>query len=102
MAFSVPTGSRRQAGQEEGLNLTRLKCGEPASVITAGRPIVCGDPFGSPVPQRPQPLDIPLRVGEIIRQERPAGNPLPDRLSYLQISGYIYFAVTSHISGQRV
>src|SRR5215471_19697871 len=66
MAFSVPTGSRRQAGQEEGLNLTRLKCGEPASVITAGRPIVCGDPFGSPIPQRPQPLDIPLRVGEII------------------------------------
>src|SRR5262245_50336337 len=27
----------------------------------------CGDPFGSPIPQRPHPLDFPLRVGGIIR-----------------------------------
>src|SRR5262245_38544717 len=26
-----------------------------------------GEPFGSPVPQRPQPLDFPLRVGRIVR-----------------------------------
>jgi hypothetical protein len=27
-----------------------------------------GEPFGSPIPQRPQPLDISLRVEEIIRR----------------------------------
>jgi hypothetical protein len=37
-----------------------------------------GDPFGCPVPQRLQPFDISLRVGEIIYKEgRPGISPRP-------------------------
>ncbi len=41
---------------------------KPASVAFADRlpRSLLGDPFGSPVPQRPQPLDIPLRIEGII------------------------------------
>src|SRR5262249_39699371 len=40
---------------------------KPAVVAAAVGFLIFGEPFGSPVPQRPQPLDFPLRVGEIIR-----------------------------------
>ena len=30
---------------------------------------IFGDPFGSPIPQRPQPLDLLLRVGKIVHKK---------------------------------
>jgi hypothetical protein len=40
--------------------------GKSRSALPADRPSIFGDPFGSPIPQRPH-LDYQLRVGRIVR-----------------------------------
>jgi hypothetical protein len=46
---------------------------------------IFGDPFGSPIPQRPQPLDLLLRVGESIHKNGRAGNPLSSNISFSKL-----------------
>jgi hypothetical protein len=58
------------------------KAGQRWSTLTGFS--IFGEPFGSPIPQRPQPLDIPLRVGEIIH-----GSPFPAYTCRMVFSLYI-------------
>jgi hypothetical protein len=44
-----------------------------------------GDPFGSPIPQRPQPLDLLLRVGKSIHKNGRPGNPLSSNISFCKL-----------------
>jgi hypothetical protein len=44
-----------------------------------------GDPFGSPIPQRPQPLVYHCELRGLYTKERPAENPLPSQPFSLQI-----------------
>ena len=43
---------------------------KPVSVALPTGSQSLGDPFGSPVPQRPQPSDISRRIGEIIYKRK--------------------------------
>src|SRR5215475_14106279 len=47
--------------------------------------LIFGDPFGSPIPQRPQPLDLLLRVGESIHKKGWSGNPLSSNISFCKL-----------------
>jgi hypothetical protein len=47
---------------------------EKAGRYSAADFLSFGEPFGSPIPQRPQPLDYSLRVAAIIRYKQPARN----------------------------